>query len=108
MLRVPSRMATNRKRMPRSPRRTPQRRCLAKPPVFPPPPIPAPTSKPDVRFEPKADQPAAPAPAPGAQKHASAGETPPDKAAHKDEDPFADLGSLEAEMARLLGRGTQK
>ncbi len=80
----------------------------AKPLVFPPPPIRAPTSKPDAGFGPKAEQPAAPAPAPGAEKHTSAGETPPDKAAYKDEDPFADLGSLEAEMARLLGRGTQK
>jgi flagellar protein FliO/FliZ len=57
------------------------------------------------RPEPKVDL-AAKTPAPGVSKPASAVETPPAaKTAQRDEeDPFAGLGSLEAEMARLLGR----
>ncbi len=80
----------------------------AKAPAFPPPPIhPAPSAKPEVGSEPKVDQVAAPVPPPGAAKPAQESETPhSDKATQKANDPFAGLGSLEAEMARLLGRET--
>jgi hypothetical protein len=72
---------------------------------LPPPIDPAPIAKPEVRSEPKVDQAAAPVPAPGALKPVNASETPPsDKASDNADDPFAGLGSLEEEMARLLGR----
>ena len=75
-----------------------------KTPVSPAPIHPIPNAKP----EPKVDQAAAPVPAPVAPKHGVADETPPcDKAAHEADDPYAGLDSLEAEMARLLGRETQ-
>jgi hypothetical protein len=44
---------------------------------------------------------------PAVVKPASGEGAPSEKMTDKDDDPFSDLGSLEAEMARLLGRGPQ-
>jgi flagellar protein FliO/FliZ len=78
-----------------------------KAPVFPPPIPAAANAAAEIRPEPKADL-AAQTPALDASKPALVVETPPAaKSAHSDDDdPFAGLGSLEAEMARLLGRRT--
>ena len=72
---------------------------------MPPPILPPPLAKPEVKSEPKVDQAAAPVPSPATAKPANAGEAPsPDKTPEMADDPFVGLGSLEAEMARLLGR----